>query len=104
MTEDHQRQYMFGATSYPDCHSAIKGRYSEERKRIGRAALSRRTKAEAAAARRARIRVSGSQARSKLRYTIGDCTRTRTQKFRRAGGRWLVDVSTANSETLGCLR
>ncbi len=103
MTEDHKRQYMFGAMSYDDCPAAIKGRYAEERKRVGRTALARRTQAEAAAARRARIRVSGARATSRLRYTMGDCTRTRSQKFRRVNGRWLVDVSTANSESLGCL-
>lgn len=104
MTDDYKDTYRFGQNSYPDCPSAIKGRYAEDRRQLGRAALARQTRADAAAARRTRISVSGASARGRLRVTIGDCTRTQSQKFKRVDGRWLVDVVTANTATRGCLR
>ncbi len=104
MTDDYKRQYQFGAKSYPDCASAIKGRYAEQRRELGRARLARETRADAAAARRTKITVSASSARARLRVTIGDCTRTQSQRFERVDGRWRVDIVTANTESLSCLR
>ena len=104
MTEDYRYRVRIGATFYDDCPAAIRGRYAEQRKRLGRAALARQTRAEGAAARRARITVTGASARGRLRVSVGDCTRTQSQKFERVDGRWLVGVVTANTATLGCLR
>lgn len=104
MTEDYRRLYAIGTKSYADCPAAIKGRYAEDLRDLGRTALARQTRADAAAARRTKISVTGASARGRLRATVGDCTRTQSQKFKRVNGRWRVDIVTANTATLGCLR
>lgn len=84
------------------CAQAVRASYLSERKRYGTTGLDRRRRADQAAVKTTKIRVSGASARARLRSRVGDCTMTDDRTFKRVGGRWFVDVSTANSETLGC--
>lgn len=103
MNEAYQRQFMNGAPiTARDCPAAVKAIYLRERKNLGSAKLARQTRADAAAAKRTRITVTGSSARAKLKATTGDCIRTQNQRFTRTNGRWLVGDITANTASLSC--